>query len=451
MGKLFGTDGIRGVVGENLTADLAFRTGQAIASVLEEETGRRPLVVIGKDTRISSDMLESALMAGICDLGGDVMPVGTIPTPAVAYLTMQEKADAGIVISASHNPYEHNGIKVFSGQGYKLSDALEARIEAKILSDAPMKHRTREKIGRRHHGMRQMKRDYIDFVASTIESDLSGLKILCDCANGAASATAPELFGRFKAHTDFIHTQPDGVNINSRCGSTHLEDLSAQVVSGGYDIGVAFDGDADRCLLVDETGGVIDGDKVLAVCAQDMKRRGKLRGNTLVATVMSNLGLHEFCRNSGIDLICTDVGDRNVLEKMLEKDFRIGGEQSGHTIFTDVETTGDGEVTALQFLQVLARSGKSASELASVCAVYPQVLVNVAVPHSGGVKEKIMASAELAAAVKREEEALGETGRVLVRPSGTEALIRVMVEAKSTNTAQEVADRLADFIKSQDL
>lgn len=451
MGKLFGTDGIRGVVGENLTADLAFRTGQAIASVLEEETGRRPLVVIGKDTRISSDMLESALMAGICDLGGDVMPVGTIPTPAVAYLTMQEKADAGIVISASHNPYEHNGIKVFSGQGYKLSDALEARIEAKILSDAPMKHRTRGKIGRRHHGMRQMKRDYIDFVASTIESDLSGLKILCDCANGAASATAPELFGRFKAHTDFIHTQPDGVNINSRCGSTHLEDLSAQVVSGGYDIGVAFDGDADRCLLVDERGGVIDGDKVLAVCALDMKRRGKLRGNTLVATVMSNLGLREFCRTSGIDLICTDVGDRNVLEKMLEKDFRIGGEQSGHTIFTDVETTGDGEVTALQFLQVLARSGKSASELASVCAVYPQVLVNVAVPHSGGVKEKIMASAELAAAVKREEEALGETGRVLVRPSGTEALIRVMVEAKSTNTAQEVADRLADFIKSQDL
>lgn len=451
MGKLFGTDGIRGVVGENLTADLAFRTGQAIAAVLEEETGRRPLVVIGKDTRISSDMLESALMAGICDLGGDVMPVGTIPTPAVAYLTMQEKADAGIVISASHNPYEHNGIKVFSGKGYKLSDAVEARIEEKILSDAPMKHRTREKIGRRHHGMRQMKRDYIDFVASTIESDLSGLKILCDCANGAASATAPELFGRFKARTDFIHRDPDGININNRCGSTHLEDLSAMVVSGGYDVGVAFDGDADRCLLVDETGGVIDGDKVLAVCALDMKRRGRLRGNALVATVMSNLGLHEFCRNNGIDLICTDVGDRNVLETMLEKDFRIGGEQSGHTIFTDVETTGDGEVTALQFLQVLARSGKRASELAAVCAVYPQVLVNVAVPHSGGVKEKIMASASLAEAVQREEAALGDTGRVLVRPSGTEALIRVMVEAKSTNTAQEVADRLADFIKSMDI
>ena len=251
MGKLFGTDGIRGVVGENLTADMAFRVGQAIATVLEEEKGSRPTLVIGKDTRISSDMLESALMAGICSVGGDVKPVGTIPTPAVAYLTVQERADAGIVISASHNPYEHNGIKVFSGQGYKLSDAVEGRIEEKILSQEPMKVRTRGEIGRRHHGMRQLKRDYIDFVASTIESDLAGLKILVDCANGAASATAPELFGRFKARTDFIHRDPDGVNINSRCGSTHLEDLSAAVVKGGYDIGVAFDGDADRCLLVD--------------------------------------------------------------------------------------------------------------------------------------------------------------------------------------------------------
>ena len=449
MGKLFGTDGIRGVVGENLTADLAFRVGQAIAAVLMEDKGSRPTVVIGKDTRISSDMLESALMAGICDLGGDVKPVGTIPTPAVAYLTMQERADAGIVISASHNPYEHNGIKVFSGQGYKLSDAVEARIEEKILSDAPLKHRTRGEIGRRHHGMRQLKRDYIDFVASTIESDLSGLKILVDCANGAASATAPELFGRFKARTDFLHRDPDGVNINNRCGSTHLEDLAAAVVQGGYDIGVAFDGDADRCLLVDEQGGTIDGDKVLAVCALDLKRRGKLGGNTLVATVMSNLGLHEFCRSNGIDLVCTDVGDRNVLEKMLEIGGRIGGEQSGHTIFTDVETTGDGEVTALQFLQVLSRSGEKASSLVSCCAVYPQVLVNVEVPHSGGVKEAIMASPALAEAVKREEDALAGAGRVLVRPSGTEALIRVMVEAKTTDIARSVADRLADFIKSQ--
>ena len=296
--------------------------------------------------------------------------------------------------------------------------------------------------------MRQLKRDYIDFVASTIESDLAGLRILVDCANGAASATAPELFGRFKASTDFIHRDPDGVNINSRCGSTHLESLADAVVRGSYDIGVAFDGDADRCLLVDETGATIDGDKVMAVCAADMKRRGKLNGNTIVATVMSNLGLHEFCRNAGLNLVCTAVGDRNVLEKMLECDYRIGGEQSGHTIFTELETTGDGEVTALQFLQVLAASGRKASELASCCAVYPQVLVNVEVPHSGGVKEKIMASQALADAVKEEEEALGGSGRVLVRASGTEALIRVMVEAKTTETAQAVAGRLVDFIKS---
>ena len=447
MGKLFGTDGIRGVVGENLTAEMAFRVGQAVASALEEEIGRRPVVVLGKDTRVSSDMLESALMAGICDMGGDVKPVGTIPTPAVAYLARQERADAGIVISASHNPYEHNGIKVFNGQGYKLSDEMEERIEEKILSEAPMKHRTRERIGRRYHGMRQLKRDYIDFAASTIESDLAGLKILADCANGAASATAPELFGRFKARTDFISRDPDGLNINNRCGSTHMEDLSSAVVKGGYDIGVAFDGDADRCLLVDEQGGVIDGDKVMAVCALDMKRRGQLNGNTVVATVMSNLGLHEFCKNNGIDLVCTAVGDRNVLEEMLRRDYRIGGEQSGHTIFTGLETTGDGQVTALQFLQVLARSGKKASQLAAICPSYPQVLINVEVPHSGGVKERIMESRELADAVEREEGILGEGGRILVRSSGTEALIRVMVEAKTGQIAQETAERLVNLIK----
>lgn len=448
MGKLFGTDGIRGVVGKNLTAAEAFRVGQAVASVLEEETGRRPVILIGKDTRISSDMLESALMAGICDVGGDVKPLGTIPTPAVAYLTMQEKGDAGIVVSASHNPYEHNGIKVFNGQGYKMSDEVELRIEEKILSDAPLKSRTYEEIGRRHHGMRKLKAEYINFVAGTIESDLAGLRILVDCANGAASSTAPELFGRFKAHTDFIHTSPDGVNINSRCGSTHLEDLSNAVVSGMYDVGVAFDGDADRCLLVDEKGNMIDGDQVIAACASDLKRRGKLNGNTIVATVMSNLGLHEFCRNSGIGLICTDVGDRNVLEKMLQCDYRIGGEQSGHTIFTELETTGDGEVTALQFLQVLSNSGKKASDLTSICAVYPQELINVEISHERGVKEAIMDSQELKDAVKAEEDALCGDGRILVRPSGTEALIRVMVEAKTTEKAHKTAEKLADFVRN---
>lgn len=448
MGKLFGTDGIRGVVGENLTADLAFRAGQAVGMVLMEEKGRRPTVVIGKDTRISSDMLESALMAGICSVGGDVKPVGTIPTPAVAYLTRHEKADAGIVISASHNPYEDNGIKIFSSQGYKLSDELENRIEEKILSEQPIKLRIGEEIGRRHHGMRQLKREYIDFAASTIESDLSGLRILVDCANGAASATAPELFGRFKAHTVFLHRSPDGLNINARCGSTYMEELADLVVKEGYDVGVAFDGDADRCLLIDEKGGMIDGDKVIAVCALDLKRRGRLRGNAVVATVMSNLGLHEFCRNYGIDLYCTDVGDRYVLEEMLRHDYHIGGEQSGHTIFTELETTGDGEVTALQFLQVLANAGKKASELASVCATYPQVLENIEVPHSGGVKERIMASAELAEAIRKEEEALAGEGRILVRASGTQALIRVMVEAKTIEIAQNTTTKLVDIIKS---
>ena len=451
MGKLFGTDGIRGIVGENLTAELAYRVGQAVTLVLLEEKGETPLVTIGMDTRVSSDMLEGAMIAGITSVGGSVMPLGTIPTPAVAYLTVKVGADAGVVISASHNPFEHNGIKVFNGQGYKLSDALEARVEEKILSQEPMPIRTGAGIGKRIHGMKNLKYEYIKHLANTIREDLGGLRVLVDCANGAAAATAPDLFSGFAIEVDFIHRKPNGVNINDRCGSTHLKSLAAMVTAGEYDLGIAFDGDADRCLMIDERGQVIDGDKTMAVCGFDMKRRGVLTGHTIVGTVMSNLGLHEFCNRNNIRLVCTPVGDRNVLEKMLEFGYRIGGEQSGHTIFTDVETTGDGEVTALQFLQVLARSGKRASELAAVCAVYPQVLVNVAVPHSGGVKEKIMASASLAEAVQREEAALGDTGRVLVRPSGTEALIRVMVEAKSTNTAQEVADRLADFIKSMDI
>lgn len=448
MGKLFGTDGIRGVVGENLTAEQAFRVGQAVATVLAEQIGPRPVIMIGKDTRISSDMLECALISGICSVGGDVKPLGTIPTPAVAYLTVREQANAGIVISASHNPYEHNGIKVFNAQGYKLPDATEAKIEEKILSQEPMNEKVNGEIGRRHHGMHELRQHYINFVASTIKSDLEGLHILVDCANGASVTTAPELFGRFKAHTDFIHDKPDGININSRCGSTHLESLCKRVIAGKYDIGVAFDGDADRCLLVDEKGGVIDGDQVLAVCATDMKSRGKLNGNAMIATIMSNLGLHEFCRNNGIELVCTNVGDRNVLEKMLQFDYRIGGEQSGHTIFKEFETTGDGEVTALQFLEILKNSGIPASELASCCSVYPQVLVNVKVSPERGVKEKIMASRELNEAIHQEEKELNGAGRVLVRPSGTEALIRVMVEAKSTERAQKAADRLALLLKS---
>lgn len=348
MGKLFGTDGIRGIAGQTLTAELAFHVGQAVAAVLTEEKGSRPLITIGKDTRISSDMLEAALMAGICSVGGDVMPLGTIPTPAVAFLTVQQQADAGIVISASHNPYAYNGIKVFNAQGYKLSDEMEGRVEDLILNHAELPAAVDGAVGR-HHGMHALHSAYIRHLLGSIDCDLTGLRVLVDCANGAASATAPDLFRALPLQADFIHTEPDGVNINNGCGSTHLESLARGVVSGGYDLGIAFDGDADRCLLVDEQGNTIDGDKVMAVCASELKRQGKLSGNTVVATVMSNLGLHEYCRENGLDLVCTAVGDRHVLERMLADGFAIGGEQSGHTIFRAYATTGDGELTALQF------------------------------------------------------------------------------------------------------
>lgn len=448
MGKLFGTDGIRGVVGETLTAELAYRVGQAITIVLTEQKGSAPTITIGKDTRISSDMLESALMAGICAMGGSVMPFGTIPTPAVAFLTVQEEADAGIVISASHNPYEHNGIKIFGAQGYKLSDEMEEKVEDIVLSKESLPVKTRDQIGMRLHGMRQMKSDYIDHLLSTVDCDMRGLRVLVDCANGAASATAPGLFGKLPLHADFIFDKPDGININNGCGSTHMETLCRSVVAGKYDLGIAFDGDADRCLLVDEKGHIIDGDKVLAVCGKAMRRKGSLNGNAIVATVMSNLGLHEFCRKGDFLLVCTDVGDRHVLEKMIECGYMIGGEQSGHTIFREYATTGDGELTALQFIQAYCEAGVPASELVSCCAQYPQELINVPVSAVGGAKERIMADDRLWEQVRIQEEALNGEGRILVRPSGTEALIRVMVEAKTVEIAHNVAKTLAEFIKT---
>ena len=448
MGKLFGTDGIRGVVGETLTAELAYRVGQAITIVLTEQKGSAPTITIGKDTRISSDMLESALMAGICAMGGSVMPFGTIPTPAVAFLTVQEEADAGIVISASHNPYEHNGIKIFGAQGYKLSDEMEEKVEDIVLSKESLPVKTRDQIGMRLHGMRQMKSDYIDHLLSTVDCDMRGLRVLVDCANGAASATAPGLFGKLPLHADFIFDKPDGININNGCGSTHMETLCRGVVAGKYDLGIAFDGDADRCLLVDEKGHIIDGDKVLAVCGKAMRRKGSLNGNAIVATVMSNLGLHEFCRKGDFLLVCTDVGDRHVLEKMIECGYMIGGEQSGHTIFREYATTGDGELTALQFIQAYCEAGVPASELVSCCAQYPQELINVPVSAVGGAKERIMADDRLWEQVRSQEEALNGEGRIVVRPSGTEALIRVMVEAKTVEIAHNVAKTLAEFIKT---
>ena len=448
MGKLFGTDGIRGVVNAGLDADLAYKVGLAAAQVLTKEGNHRPLVAIGKDTRISSDLLEGALIAGLCSAGADVLHLGVIPTPAVAWITVDNNADAGIVISASHNPFEHNGIKIFNGQGFKLSDALEGEIENIILSGKEVPLKTNGDIGRVIYADQKEREDYIDHLASTVAGDLGGMRILVDCANGAASATATRLFDRFPdLHTDVINADPDGVNINSGCGSTHLDKLCTMVKAGGYDLGIAFDGDADRCLACDELGNEIDGDQIMAVCGQDLLSRGELPDNAVVATVMSNLGLHVFCREHGMQLLCTDVGDRNVLEKMEECGYVLGGEQSGHMIFRRYATTGDGQLTALQLLALLHSSGKKASELVADCKRYPQLLVNVAVADKDK-KAEIMANAGLKAAIARQEACLAGDGRILVRPSGTEALIRVMVEAKDEETAKSCAHELADLIKT---
>jgi len=448
MGKLFGTDGIRGVVNENLNADLAFEVGCAAAQVLAQDTGKKkPLVAIGKDTRISSDLLEGALIAGLCSAGADVLHLGVIPTPAVAFLTVDNKADAGIVISASHNPFEHNGIKIFNGQGFKLSDALENKIEDIVLfNEKPILCKGAD-IGRVTYLDQQGAEAYIEHLVSTVSTDLAGMRILVDCANGAASTTAGRLFDRFpKLHTDIINAAPDGVNINAGCGSTHMEKLSAMVKAGDYDLGIAFDGDADRCLAVDENGVLIDGDQVLAICGTDLRSRGELSGNAIVGTVMSNLGLRIFAKEQGLTLKITPVGDRNVLEEMERCGFVLGGEQSGHTIFRQYATTGDGELTALQLLSVIHKSGKLASELAAMCVRYPQVLLNVTV-NSKEKKEEIMASQALKEAVAQTEADLAGSGRVLVRPSGTEPLVRVMVEAKEEQTAMEQAEKLANLIK----
>ena len=447
MGKLFGTDGIRGVVNAGLDADLAYKVGLAAATVLAKDKGGRPLVTIGKDTRISGDLLKGSLISGLCTAGADVLDLGTLPTPGVAWVTVDEEADAGIVISASHNPFEHNGIKIFNGQGFKLSDELEEKIEDIVLfgsNNVPMK--TGGDIGKVSYVAPKASEGYIDHLEATIDSTLGGLRILVDCANGAASATAARLFDRFsKLRTDVINADPDGVNINDRCGSTHMDALAAMVKAGGYDMGIAFDGDADRCLAVDELGNLIDGDQIMAACGLDMKNKGLLPGSTVVATVMSNLGLHIFARENGMELECTDVGDRNVLERMVEKGYHLGGEQSGHMIFLDHATTGDGQLTALQLLALLKESGKRASEVFGACSRYPQVLINIPVADND-VKKAAMASPLLAQAVQREEDALAGEGRVLVRPSGTEALMRVMVEAKTQPQAQEAAQRLADLI-----
>ena len=445
MGKLFGTDGIRGVANETLDCRLAYRVGQAAAISLTKKPGVKPSVVIGKDTRISSDMLEGALVAGLTASGCNVVRLGVIPTPGVAYLTVKLHADAGVVISASHNPFEHNGIKMFSGEGFKLSDALEEEIESLILREGKLPVKTGAALGQVMDGAFTAEQ-YLDHLASTV-GQLPRMRVLIDCANGAASATARKLFSRFALNVDYINDTPNGVNINNHCGSTHIEMLAEKVREGGYALGLAFDGDADRCLAVDENGGLIDGDQIMAICADTLTKQGKLTGSGFVATVMSNIGLHKYCAEHGLRLLCAAVGDRNVLEMMQREGMALGGEQSGHIIFLEHMTTGDGQLAALQLLSILAQSGRRASELASAVTRYPQVLLNVRV---GGNDEKkaIMESPLLGEAIRKAEAGLGGNGRVLVRASGTEPLIRVMVEAGSEQTARETAETLVHAVEN---
>ena len=417
MGKLFGTDGIRGVANETLDAKLAYRVGQAAAISLADDSGTKPTVVIGKDTRISSDMLEGALVAGLTACGCNAILLGVIPTPAVAYLTVYLHAD----------------------------DALEARIEELILREGELPVKTHGQIGQVMSGSFAAEY-YLDHLASTVE-DLEPLRVLIDCANGAASTTARYLFGRFPLQAEYLNDKPNGVNINEGCGSTHLEALCAAVKDGGYDLGIAFDGDADRCLTVDEQGNPIDGDRMMAICAESLEQKGRLQGDGFVATVMSNIGLHRFCKERGLRLLCANVGDRNVLELMQKEGMRLGGEQSGHIIFLDYMPTGDGQLAALQLLSILSHSKKKASELASAVRQYPQLLKNVRVS-SNDQKTAIMQSASLQSAIRAAEGELGENGRVLIRPSGTEPLIRVMVEAGTQQQAQAVTDRLVQHVEN---
>lgn len=446
MGRLFGTDGVRGVANTELTVELAFKLGQAGAYVLTEEA-RKPKFIIGKDTRISGDMLESALAAGLCSVGAEVILVGVIPTPAVAYLTRLYEADAGIVISASHNPMEYNGIKFFNNKGFKLSDEIEEKIESLILDNSDeIKLAVGEDIGRIVY-KNDAVNDYREFAKSTIPTDLKGMKIAIDCANGASSVTAKKVLEDLGADVFVINDQPNGININKNCGSTHMEQLCEYVKTVGADIGLAFDGDADRVLATDESGELVDGDKIMAICALDMREQGKLNDNVIVATVMSNLGLFIMADEKGLDVKKTKVGDRYVLEEMYKNNYSIGGEQSGHIIILEHNTTGDGLVTALQLLAVVKKSGKKLSELATVMEVLPQVLINAKVKTEN--KNAYTENAEIMAEIEKIEAEFSGNGRVLIRPSGTEPLVRVMIEGKDIDVITKRAESLAKMIEEK--
>lgn len=442
MGRLFGTDGVRGKANRDLTPGLAYRLGRAVAEILVEDA-EEPSITIGKDTRISGDMLESALIAGICSRGVNVYRLGVLPTPAIAYLTRHLKADAGAVISASHNPYEDNGIKFFNRFGFKLSDELEDQIEA-LVTEKEDSLPFPEGKGIGHViDFENAREIYADYLRKNFPRSLEGIRVVVDCANGAASEVSPEVLQALGAELTVINSHPNGYNINDGCGSTHLDQLKEEVIRQKADIGIAHDGDADRMLAIDETGAEVDGDKILVIAGTWLAARGELKENTVVVTVMSNMGLRKAFAEAGIDVLTTKVGDRYVLEEMLRAGACLGGEQSGHIIFTDYNTTGDGLMSALMLLQVMKETGKPLSVLASAMEVFPQVLVNVVVRDKG----EAMANPEFLEAIRRAEEDLGDTGRILVRPSGTEPKIRIMVEGqRDIEKLDEMARKLKRII-----
>lgn len=445
MGRLFGTDGARGVAITELTCETAMQIGRAAAIVLAKKTKHKPKIIIGKDTRISSDILESALVAGICSIGADAVILGVVPTPAVAFLVEKYEADAGVMISASHNSVEFNGIKLFDGTGYKLSDEVEEEIEALIL-DNPEKITLASgcDVGRISYA-KDAAWDYIRHIIKTIDGDLSGIKVAIDCANGSASVTAERIFKGLGANVMLIHAEPDGTNINEKCGSTYLTAISEFVRSNKCHLGVAFDGDADRCLAVDENGEIIDGDKLIAIFAKHMRDNGTLNRNTAVVTVMTNLGFTNFAKANGINMLTTKVGDRYILEQMLLNDYSLGGEQSGHIIFREFAKTGDGQLTAVQLMNILKLSEGAMSTLAGIMERYPQVMINVKIASKW--KENWKNVDEIEQIIDLYQKKLGSTGRILVRESGTEPLVRVMVEGKRFDLINDIAVKIADKIK----
>lgn len=444
MARLFGTDGVRGVANEDLTPLLAMQLGQAGAYVLTKETNHKPTIMVGCDTRISGDMLANALMAGACSVGANAVYVGVIPTPAVAYLTKKYKVDAGVVISASHNPVEFNGIKFFDGNGYKLPDELEDEIEALIKNNMDgVKFPTGSGVGKIKYRT-DAREEYINHSIQSVNIDLSNLKIVVDCAEGASYYTSIEAFKELGANVVAIHNNPDGTNINANCGSTHMEELCARVVYEKADMGIAFDGDADRMLAVDENGKLVDGDQIMSIIGNYMKKKGTLKNDTIVVTVMSNLGMTLMAKREGIHLETTKVGDRYVLENMRANGYNLGGEQSGHIINLDRNTTGDGLLSALLLLQVVVDTGKKLSELAAIMEVLPQALYNAKVPNHK--KETYMEYPEIASAIEELNKKFAGEGRVLIRPSGTEPLVRVMIEGKDQKMIDEEAKKLAELI-----